>query len=72
MPKWEFTEKEIQLPYTQDLLEARVIWDSKDPKIPIYDGMTNPYDHLDNFRYAMERQNANEVTKAPPQVGLSG
>ncbi|CAB4278463.1 unnamed protein product [Prunus armeniaca] len=59
----EFTKEEIQLPYTQDLLEARVIGDSKAPKIPMYDGMTDLYDHLDNFRYAIEGCDANEVTK---------
>ncbi|CAB4283342.1 unnamed protein product [Prunus armeniaca] len=59
----EFTEEEIPLPYTQDLLKARVVGDSKAPKIPLYDGMTNPYDHLDNFRYAMEGRGANKATK---------
>ncbi|CAB4308843.1 unnamed protein product [Prunus armeniaca] len=59
----EFTKEEIQLPYTQDLLEPRVIGDSKAPKIPMYDGMTDLYDHLDNFRYAMKGCDANEVTK---------
>ncbi|CAL8997657.1 unnamed protein product [Prunus brigantina] len=59
----EFTEEEIPLPYTQDLLQARVVGDSKAPKIPLYDGMIDPYDHLDNFRYAMEGRGANESTK---------
>lgn len=59
----EFTEEEIPLPYTQDLLNARVMGDSKVPKIPLCDGMTDQYDHLDNFRYAMEGRGANEVTK---------
>ncbi|KAI5311598.1 hypothetical protein L3X38_040771 [Prunus dulcis] len=30
----EFTEEEIPLPYTQDLLNARVMGDSKAPKVP--------------------------------------
>ncbi|CAB4286645.1 unnamed protein product [Prunus armeniaca] len=59
----EFTKEEIPLPYTQDLLNARVVEYSKAPRIPLYDGMTDPYDHLDNFRYAMEGRRANEVTK---------
>ncbi|CAL9025319.1 unnamed protein product [Prunus brigantina] len=59
----EFTEEEIPLPYTQDLLQARVVGDSKAPKIPLYDGMTEPYDHLDNFSYAMKGRGANEATK---------
>ncbi|CAB4308686.1 unnamed protein product [Prunus armeniaca] len=59
----EFTKKEIPLPYTRDLLHARVVGDSKASKIPLYDGMTDPYDHLDNFRYAMEGRGANEATK---------
>lgn len=64
MPKGpEFTEEEIPLPYTQDLLEARVVGDSKAPKIPLYDGMTDPYDHPDNFNYPMEGRCANKATK---------
>ncbi|PQM36414.1 uncharacterized protein Pyn_37186 [Prunus yedoensis var. nudiflora] len=64
MPKGpEFIEEEIPLPYTEDLLHARVVGDSKAPKIPLYDGMTDPYDHLDNFCYAMEGRGANEATK---------
>ncbi|CAB4310603.1 unnamed protein product [Prunus armeniaca] len=59
----EFIEEEIPLPYTQDLLKARVVGDSKAPKIPLYDGMTDPYDHLDNFLYAMEGRGVNETTK---------
>ncbi|XP_016647025.1 PREDICTED: uncharacterized protein LOC107880278 [Prunus mume] len=59
----EFIEEEIPLTYTQDLLKARVVGDSKAPKIPLYDGMTNLYDHLDNFRYAMEGRGANKATK---------
>ncbi|PQQ08192.1 uncharacterized protein Pyn_31892 [Prunus yedoensis var. nudiflora] len=59
----EFTKEEISLPYTRDLLETKAVRDSKAPKIPLYDGMTNPYDHLDNFRYAMEERMAHEATK---------
>lgn len=59
----EFTEEEIPLLYAQDLLNARVIGDSKTPKIPLYDGMIDPYNHLDNFRYAMEGRGTNEATK---------
>ncbi|CAL9000510.1 unnamed protein product [Prunus brigantina] len=59
----EFTKEEIPLPYTRDLLCARVEEDSKAPKIPLYDGMTNPYDHLDNFHYTMEGRSANQPTK---------
>lgn len=36
--------------------------DSKAPNIPLYDKMTDPYDHLDNFRYAMEGCGVNEAT----------
>lgn len=36
----EFTEEEISLPYTRDLLETRRVGDSTAPKIPLYDGMT--------------------------------
>ncbi|BFG40865.1 hypothetical protein CerSpe_271390 [Prunus speciosa] len=64
MPKGpEFIKEEIPLPYTRDLLHARVVGDSKAPKIPLYDGMTDLYDHLDNFCYAMEGRGANEATK---------
>ncbi|CAB4278424.1 unnamed protein product [Prunus armeniaca] len=59
----EFTKKEIPLPYTRDLLHVRVVGDSKASKIPLYDEMTDPYDHLDNFRYAMEGRDANGATK---------
>lgn len=59
----EFTKDEIPLPYTQDLLDARVVGDLKALKIPLYNGMIDPYDHLDNFRYAMEGRGANEATK---------
>ncbi|KAI5339033.1 hypothetical protein L3X38_018305 [Prunus dulcis] len=58
-----FTEEEIPLPYTQDLLDAPVVGDLKAPKIPLYDGMTDLYDLLNNFRYAMEGRDANETTK---------
>ncbi|CAL9018681.1 unnamed protein product, partial [Prunus brigantina] len=40
-----------------------VIGDTKAPKIALYEGLTDPYDHLDNFRYAMEGRGANEATK---------
>ncbi|XP_021820771.1 uncharacterized protein LOC110762444 [Prunus avium] len=59
----EFTEEEISLPYTRDLLHARVVGDSKAPKIPLYNGIIDPYDHLDNFRYATEGRDANEAIK---------
>lgn len=59
----EFTEEEIPLPYTRDLLDTKVVGDSKALKIPLYDRMTNPYDHLDNFRYAIEGHSPNEATK---------
>lgn len=59
----EFTEEEILLPYTHDLLETRVVRDSMALKIPLYDGMTNLYDHLDNFSYAMKGRWANQATK---------
>ncbi|PQQ11223.1 uncharacterized protein Pyn_18894 [Prunus yedoensis var. nudiflora] len=59
----EFTEEEIPLPNTRDLLHTRVVGDSKAPKIPLYDGMTDLYDHLDNFHYDMEGRGANEATK---------
>ncbi|CAL8994785.1 unnamed protein product [Prunus brigantina] len=36
------------------LLGSVVIGDTKAPKIALYEGLTDPYDHLDNFRYAME------------------
>ncbi|XP_021827212.1 uncharacterized protein LOC110767855 [Prunus avium] len=59
----EGPEGEIPLPYTQALLDAKVTGDSKPPKIALYEGMSDPYDHLDNFRYAMEGRGANEATK---------
>ncbi|CAL9002354.1 unnamed protein product, partial [Prunus brigantina] len=58
-----FSEDEIPLPYTKELLSSVVIGDTKAPKIALYEGLTDPYDHLDNFRYAMEGRGANEATK---------
>lgn len=58
-----FFEDKIPLPYTKELLDSVVIGDKKAPKIALYEGLTDPYDHLDNFRYVMEGRGANEATK---------
>ncbi|CAL2267093.1 unnamed protein product [Prunus armeniaca] len=41
----------------------RMRGDSKAPNIPLYDEMTDPYDHLDNFHHTMEGGRVNEATK---------
>ncbi|KAI5312380.1 hypothetical protein L3X38_041553 [Prunus dulcis] len=58
-----FFVDEILLPYTKELLEATVVGDTKAPKISLVEGLTNPYDHLDSFCYAMDGRGANETTK---------
>lgn len=54
-----FSKDEIPLPYTKEILEAIVVGNTKAPKIVLYKGLTNPYDHLDSFRYAMKGRGAN-------------
>ncbi|BFG37795.1 hypothetical protein CerSpe_240690 [Prunus speciosa] len=58
-----FSKDELPLPYSKELLDSVVIGYMKAPKIALYEGLTDPYDHLDSFRYAMEGRGANEATK---------
>ncbi|CAB4269005.1 unnamed protein product [Prunus armeniaca] len=51
-----FSEDEIHLPSTKELLEATVVGDTKASKISLYEGLIDPYDHLDSFYYAIEGQ----------------
>lgn len=57
------SEDEIPLSYTKNLLDSVVVGDTKAPKIALYEGLTDLYDHLDSFRYAMKGRGANEATK---------
>lgn len=59
----KFIKEEIPQPYTLDLLETPVIRDPKASKIPLYNEMTDPYNHLDNFQYTIDGRRANKATK---------
>lgn len=59
----EFNDIYIHLPYTQALLDQTLTGELKVLKIVPYEGKTDLYDHLDNFRYAMEAKGANEATR---------
>lgn len=56
-----FSEDEIPLPYNKELPEVTIIGDTMAPKIALYEGPTDPYDHLNSFCYAMDGQGANET-----------
>lgn len=62
-----FSKDEIPLPYSKELLDSVIIGDTKAPKIALYEGLTDPYDHLDSFRYAMEGKGQTR----PPNAGSS-
>ncbi|CAB4278723.1 unnamed protein product [Prunus armeniaca] len=59
-----FSEDEIPFPYTKDLINSVVVGDTKAPKITLYKGLTDPYDYLDSFCYAMEGKGATRPPSA--------
>lgn len=55
--------EELPLPYTESIMLGKTSKSVKFQKIDLYDGSTDPYDHLDNFRSAMDGNNATEADR---------
>lgn len=55
--------EELPLPYTEAIMSGKTSKNIKFQKIDLYDGSTDPYDHLDNFRSTMDSKDPTEADK---------
>lgn len=58
-----YYEGEIPLPFSKALLNELTNGDTWAHKMQSYEGLIDPYNHLDGFIYAMESQGNNDATK---------
>lgn len=58
-----YSKGEITFPFSKALLNELTSGDTWAHKMQSYEGLTDPYDYLDGFIYAVEGRGNNDATK---------
>lgn len=59
----DYSEGEVAFPCFEALLDEPISGDTRAFKMQSYEGLTNPYDHLNGFIYVVEGRENSDATK---------